>query len=272
VDHQLPLVVSKAEDSPFAGPFKKNGYHTESFLSIPLIHHGRTLGALHLTNRKDHRAFTHDDLKTFAPITSEIAAILAQGIGFRENVRNFSLSILTSLSDALELRFPFLSGHSNRVRDLSTRVGERMGLPNGDLNALRYAAELHDVGIVGIPGNLLAKKRRLNELETELVRKHPFLGSKMLEGVPGMDATRRAILEHHENFDGSGYPYGLHGDNISMAARILSVAESYDSAVSSRPHRDAITPQEALQMVRDGAGTRFDPEVAQLFAATAPSH
>ena len=89
------------------------------------------MGALHLTNRKDHRAFTHDDLKTFAPITSEIAAILAQGIGFRENVRTFSLSILTSLSDALELRFPFLSGHSNRVRDLSTRVGERMGLDEG---------------------------------------------------------------------------------------------------------------------------------------------
>ena len=272
VEHQLPLIVSKPEDSPFGGPFKKNGYQTESFLSIPLTHHGQTLGALHLTNRKDQRAFTHEDLKTFAPITSEIAAILAQGIGFRENVRTFSLSILTSLSDALELRFPFLSGHSNRVRDLSTRIGERMGLAKADLTALRHAAELHDVGIVGIPGNLLAKKRRLSEHETEMVRKHPFLGSKMLEGVPGMDATRRAILEHHEHFDGSGYPYGLRGDDISVAARILSVAESYDSAVSARPHRGAITPEEALQMVRGGSGTLFDPEVAQLFTAAAPSH
>ena len=272
VDHQLPLIVSKPEDSPFGGPFKKNGYQTESFLSIPLTHHGQTLGALHLTNRKDQRAFTHEDLKTFAPITSEIAAILAQGIGFRENVRTFSLSILTSLSDALELRFPFLSGHSNRVRDLSTRIGERMGLAKADLSALRHAAELHDVGIVGIPGNLLAKKRRLNEQETEMVRKHPFLGSKMLEGVPGMDATRRAILEHHEHFDGSGYPYGLRGDDISMPARILSVAECYDSAVSARPHRGALPPEEALQMVRSGSGTLFDPEVAQLFTAAAPPH
>ncbi|MDA8178886.1 MAG: HD domain-containing phosphohydrolase [Desulfobacteria bacterium] len=271
VDHQLPLIVSRPEDSPFGGPFKKNGYQTESFLSIPLTHQGQTLGALHLTNRKDHRAFTHEDLKTFAPITSEIAAILAQGIGFRENVRTFSLSILTSLSDALELRFPFLSGHSNRVRDLSTRIGERVGLARADLTALRHAAELHDVGIVGIPGNLLAKKRRLNEQETEMVRKHPFLGSKMLEGVPGMDATRRAILEHHEHFDGSGYPYGLRGDDISLAARILSVAESYDSAIYARPHRAAITPGEALQMVRSGSGTLFDPEVAQLFAKAAPS-
>jgi diguanylate cyclase (GGDEF)-like protein len=272
VEHQLPLIVSKPEDCPFGGPFKKNGYQTESFLSIPLTHHGQTLGALHLTNRKDHRAFTHEDLKTFAPITSEIAAILAQGIGFRENVRNFSLSILTSLSDALELRFPFLSGHSSRVRDLSTRIGERMGLAKADLTALRHAAELHDVGIVGIPGNLLAKKRRLSEQEKEIVRKHPFLGAKMLEGVPGMDATRRAILEHHEHLDGSGYPYGLRGDDISVAARILSVAECYDSAVSARPYRGALPPEEALQMVRGGSGTLFDPEVARLFTAASRPH
>ena len=272
VDHQLPLIVSKPEDSPFGGSFKKNGYQTESFLSIPLTHRGQTLGALHLTNRKDHKAFTHEDLKTFAPITSEIASILAQGIGFRKNVRNFSLSILTSLSDALELRFPFLSGHSNRVRDLSTRIGERMGLEKADLTALRHAAKLHDVGIVGIPGNFLAKKRRLSEQETEMVRKHPFLGSKMLEGVPGMDATRRAILEHHEHFDGSGYPYGLRGDDISMPARILSVAEHYDSAVSARPHREALSPEEALRMIKAGANTLFDPEVAQLFAEAAPRH
>jgi diguanylate cyclase (GGDEF)-like protein len=272
VDHQLPLIVSKPEDSPFGGPFKKNGYLSESFLSIPLTHHGQTFGALHLTNRKDHRAFTHEDLKTFAPITSEIAAILAQGIGFRENVRTFSLSILTSLSDALELRFPFLSGHSNRVRDLSTRIGERMGLAKAELTALRHAAELHDVGIVGIPGNLLAKNRRLSEQETDMVRKHPFLGSKMLEGVPGMDATRRAIIEHHEHFDGSGYPYGLRSNDISLASRILSVAECYDSAVSVRPYRGAIAPEEAMLMVKAGAGTLFDPEVAQLFVSALPSN
>ena len=272
VDHQLPLIVSRPEDSPFGGPFRKNGYRTESFLSIPLIHHGRTLGAIHLTNRQDERVFTHDDLKTFAPITSEIAAILAQGIGFRENVRTFSHSILTSLSNALELRFPFLSGHSNRVCGLSTRIGERMGLGRADLTSLRHAAELHDVGIVGIPGNLLAKKRRLSEQETEMVRKHPFLGAKMLEGVPGMDATRRAILEHHEHFDGSGYPYGLHGEDLSMLARILSVAEFYDSGVSARPHRDALPEEEVLQMVQGGAGTLFDPEVAQLFMSAIPSH
>jgi HD-GYP domain-containing protein (c-di-GMP phosphodiesterase class II) len=105
-----------------------------------------------------------------------------------------------------------------------------------------------------------------------MIRKHPFLGSKMLEGVPGMDATRRAILEHHEHFDGSGYPYGLRGNDLSVAARILFVAECYDSAVSPRPYRGALPPEVALQMLRDGSGTLFDPEVARHFEAAAPPH
>jgi len=272
VEHQLPLVVSKPEDSPFGGPFKKNGYQTESFLSIPLTHRGKTHGAIHLTNRRDRRPFSHDDLKTFAPIASEIAGIIAQGMEFRENVRSFSLSILSSLSDAIEFRYPFLSGHSARVRELAVRTGERMGLDRSDLASLEHAASLHDVGIVGIPGNLLAKKRPLSDPETDMMRKHPFLGSKMLEGVPGMEGTRRAILEHHERWDGSGYPYGLRGDDISLPARILSVAECYDSAVSNRPHRSALNPEEALQMVRTGAGTLFDPEVSRLFEPIAQIH
>jgi HD-GYP domain-containing protein (c-di-GMP phosphodiesterase class II) len=190
---------------------------------------------------------------------------------FRENVRGFSLSILGSLSNALELRFPFLSGHCARVRDLSVRIGERMGLRGDDLDALRTGAELHDVGIVGIPGDLLAKKRRLNEREMEMARKHPYLGSKMLDGVPGLEAAGRTILEHHENFDGTGYPHGLRGEEISLAARILHVAEFYDSVVSDRPHRAGMPSAEALEMIRTGAGTLFDPAVAPLFARENPA-
>ena len=269
VDHQLPLVVSSPEDSPVLPSPRKNGYETDSFLSIPLTHLGNTLGALHLTNKKDGHPFTRDDLKSFTPIASEIASILSQGMDFRENVRTFSLSILSSLTDALELRYPFLSGHSGRVRNISVRTGERMGLSKADLDILENASILHDVGIVGIPANILSKKRPLNDREVEMVRKHPFLGAKMLEGVPGMEAARRAILEHHENFDGTGYPYGLRGADISLAARILNVAEYYDSLISERPHRGGMQHDEAMQLVRTGGNTLFDPEVTGAFEAMA---
>jgi diguanylate cyclase (GGDEF)-like protein len=270
VEHQIPLVVSGPDDSPVPSPPRKNGYHSESFLSIPLTHEGRALGALHLTNRKDHQPFTRDDLLAFTPIAAQIAGILDQGMSFRDNVRSFSLSILGSLSNALELRFPFLSGHSSRVHDISVRIGEKMGLSGADLDALRTGALLHDVGIVGIPGNILAKKRRLNDRELEVARKHAFLGAKMLEGVPSLDGARRAILEHHENFDGTGYPHGLREQEIAVTARILHAAEFYDSVVSDRPHRGRMQPAEAMEMIRNGSGTLFDPEVAGHFIEEIP--
>ena len=265
VAHGQPLVVTSQEDLPLPKPMKKNGYLTTSFLSIPLVHEGQPLGALHLTNRRDKQPFTRDDLSMFEPIALEIASILHQGIAFRENVKSFSTSILQSLSSVLELRFPFLSGHSTRVRDISLRVGERLGLTADELSALDTAAALHDIGIIGIPGTILFKKRKLTNEELEIARKHPLLGSKLLEGVPGMEETRRIILEHQEFFDGSGYPYGLRGDQISMGARILSVAEFYDSITSERPHRGKLLPEEALQLIRNSANILFDRNVSQVF-------
>jgi diguanylate cyclase (GGDEF)-like protein len=269
VEHREPLVISGQHDLPIPSPMKKNGYRTNSFLSIPLIHESRLLGALHLTNRKNRQPFTREDLASFQPIAMEIAAILSQGMTFRENIKSFSSSILISLTSALELRFPFLSGHSGRVNHLSLRLGEKLGLGNAELDNLRIASSLHDIGIVGIPGTILSKKQRLNDRELEIARKHSYLGSKLVEGVPGMGGARRIILEHHEYVDGSGYPYGLKGEEISLGGRILAVAEFYDSITSERPHRGKLLHEEALQLVRNGANTLFDPSVARLMVEDA---
>jgi HD-GYP domain-containing protein (c-di-GMP phosphodiesterase class II) len=265
VEHKESLVISGQHDLPIPNPMKKNGYSTDSFLSIPLIHESRPLGALHLTNRKNRQPFTHEDLAAFQPIAAEIAAILSHGMTFRDNIKTFSSSILISLTSALELRFPFLSGHSSRVSRMSLRIGDKLGLGNPVLDNLRLAASLHDIGIVGIPGTILGKKQRLSDRELDIARKHPFIGSKLLEGVPGTTEARRIILEHHEFLDGSGYPYGLKGEEISLGGRILAVAEFYDSITSERPHRGKLNHEEALQLVRNGADTLFDPAVARLF-------
>ena len=267
VEHQLPLVVTRAEDSPIPKDFRKNGYLSDSFLSIPLTHMGKTLGVLNLTNKSNNQPFTREDLHVLSPIAFEIASILAQGIAFRKNVRSFSISILGSLTDALELRYPFLHGHSSRVRTLSLLTGERLGLDGANLESLDHASLLHDIGIVGIPSNILSKKHSLNEREMDMVRKHPFLGAKLMEGVPEMEITRRTILEHHENFDGSGYPNGLSGQGISLTARILSVAEYYDSVTSERPHRGGLNSAAAIQLIRNDSRRLFDPDVVSAFEA-----
>lgn len=268
LDHGEPLVVSGPGDMPNGKLLKKNGYRSDSFLSLPLTHEGQRIGAIHLTNRKDKRPFTQQDVAAFAPIAAEIASVLHQGLAFRENVKQFSTSMLHSLINALELRFSFLSGHSRRVADLACRVGQKLGVGTEELDVLRTAAGLHDIGLIGIPGSLLFKKQRLTEKEMGIVQKHSFLGSKLLEGVPGMEETRRMILEHHEHYNGSGYPYGLRGEEISLGARILSVAEFYDSVTSERPHRGKLLPDEAIQLVRNNRNTLFEGQVCQAFIET----
>ena len=265
LEHNTPLVVSRVEEIPFPLQMKRNGYLMDSFLSIPLNDGNRLLGALHLTNRRNGRPFTQKDLDAFQPIASEISRILSQGMEFRENVKRFSISILHSLSSALELRFPFLSGHSERVMDLCLRVGKRMGLGPEELSSLKTAALLHDIGNVGIPGAIMLKNRTLTDREVEIARKHPFLAYKLMEGVPGLQEARRFILEHHEYVNGSGYPYGLRSEEISRGAKILSLAEFYDSITSERPHRGGLHKKEAIQLVKNSTNNLFDEATCAAF-------
>ena len=265
LEHKTPLVVSGKEDMPVPQEMKGNGYSTDSFLSIPLMIEGRLLGVLHLTNRMSKQAFTREDLASFEPIARQIASILSQGLEFRENVKRFSTSIFFSISSALELRFPFLSGHSERVQDLCLRVGRRLGLGEEELCALGTAASLHDIGIVGIPGAILSKNRKLTDREMEVTRKHPFLAYKLMEKVPGLEDARRFVLEHHEFANGSGYPFGLRGEEISRGARILALAEYFDSITSERPHRGGLRHEEAIQLVRNNRETLFDDVTCMAF-------
>jgi HD-GYP domain-containing protein (c-di-GMP phosphodiesterase class II) len=266
MEHREPLVVSGQNDMPLPKQWKKNGYLTDSFLSIPLVDDaGQIMGALHLTNKSDQRPFSREDFVAFEPVAREISSVLSQRTSFQENVKMFSTSILRSLSSALELRYPFLSGHNMRVQDLSLRIGRRLGLGGEELVTLETAAALHDIGLVGIPGEILSKRRKFTERELEIARNHPFLGAKFLEGIPGMEKTRRAILEHQEFFDGSGYPHGLRGEEISLEAKILSLAEFYDSITSSRPHRGGLRHEEALQLVRNIRNTMFEDRIRMAF-------
>ena len=265
LEHNTPLVVTRVEEIPFPLQMKKNGYITDSFLSIPLTAENQLLGVLHLTNRRSASPFTAKDLDAFQPIAREIAWILLQGMEFQENVKRFSTSILLSLSSALELRFPFLSGHSERVRDLCLRVGKRMGLGPQELGDLGTAASLHDIGNVGIPGAILGKNRTLTDREMEVARKHPFLAYKLMEGVPGLQNARRIILEHHEFANGSGYPYGLRGEEMSRGAKILSLVEFYDSITSERPHRGRLHHLEAIQLVKNSRKNLFDDVACAAF-------
>jgi HD-GYP domain-containing protein (c-di-GMP phosphodiesterase class II) len=172
---------------------------------------------------------------------------------------------LAALSAALDARDRETEGHSQRVTKWAVAIGRQLELSPGQLTSLERGALLHDVGKIGISDNILRKAGPLTSHERAIMNQHPRLGFEMLKGIPFLKNALPVVLHHQEMYDGSGYPAGLRGQEIPLGARIFAVADTYDAMTSTRPYRDALSHQEALDEIIAHAGTQFDPYVVQAF-------
>jgi len=173
---------------------------------------------------------------------------------------------ITSLAAAVETKDAGTVGHAQRVARTAVDIGTRLGMVPAELEKLEYAALIMDMGKANVPQSLLNKKDPLTPEEWEVLQGHSTKGAQMVAEIPFLSATSDWILHHHEYWDGSGYPDGLKGEDIPLAARILSIAADYDAMLSERPyHPRALTRDEAYEEIRSGLGGRYDPLVAQIF-------
>jgi len=161
-------------------------------------------------------------------------------------------------------RDPYTSGHQLRVSRLSVAIARKLGLPADQIEGLRLAAMMHDVGKASLPAELLSKPSRLTEAERRIIRAHPALGANILRQIPFPWDLARFVEEHHEKLDGSGYPKGLKGDQISLEARIIGVADLVESISSHRPYRPAKLLDEALVDLQKQSGTQYDPKIIDI--------
>ena len=175
------------------------------------------------------------------------------------------VSVIGALIGALEAKESHLSGHAATTMHYSVEVGRKLGLGADEIAAIKLGALFHDVGKIGVPESLLSKPAELTDEEWIEMRAHPTIGASLLGNVPMLDRIRPIVLAHHENFDGTGYPAGLKGSEIPLAAQIISVADSYDAMTSERPYRIALRPKQALRELRANAGTQFNPVVVEAF-------
>ncbi|HKM43155.1 MAG TPA: HD-GYP domain-containing protein [Limnochordia bacterium] len=155
--------------------------------------------------------------------------------------------------------------HSRRVSDYCFALGTQLGVSVEQRVQLAKIGLLHDIGKISIPNAILDKPGRLLPLEWEEIQEHPVNGHRFLSAVVGMDEVAETVLYHHERFDGEGYPHGLRGQQIPWNARIVAVADAYDAMVSARPYRNRLTPDEAIEELKRGVRTQFDPEIVQAF-------
>jgi putative nucleotidyltransferase with HDIG domain len=175
------------------------------------------------------------------------------------------LQFVETMAQALDARDPYTAGHSLRVASYSYTLAREMGLSETDAETIRIAAQLHDIGKIGIPDVVLQKPGPLTPEEYGLIKLHPQIGRRILERVGRFEQLLNVVELHHENYDGTGYPYGLAGDSVPMDARIVHVADSFDAMTTTRSYRSALPLRAAIQEIERNAGRQFDPAAAKAF-------
>jgi diguanylate cyclase (GGDEF)-like protein len=185
-----------------------------------------------------------------------------------EAIRSPSAAVIetiTTLALAVDAKDPYTQGHSQKVADYSVLLAQELGLREEEVEAVRLGGLLHDVGKVGIPAAILGKNGPLNPDEWDAMKEHAGLGERLLEPVPNIGHIRRMVGHHHEMFDGSGYPDQLAAESIPLGARIIAIADAYDTITSDRTYNKARTPAEAMAELKRCAGAQFDPSLVRLF-------
>jgi putative nucleotidyltransferase with HDIG domain len=180
-------------------------------------------------------------------------------------LRHAYADTIRSLVGALEAKDPYTRGHSERVSQYAAALGEAMGLEPKSLERLEYAALLHDLGKLAVPGSVLTKPSRLDPSEMDRIREHPGRGAEMVRRIPPLRDLAEIVSQHHERVDGAGYPAGIAGNDMSLAARILAVADCYDAMTTTRAYRPALEREAALAELLAGADSQFDSAVVRQF-------
>jgi putative nucleotidyltransferase with HDIG domain len=181
-----------------------------------------------------------------------------------------TVAAVESMADVVDRRDPYTYQHSQNVASHAVRTARKLRLPDREVELIRLAARVHDLGKIAVPDEVLHKKGRLSAAEFELMKKHPETGVEILAKFPEYKRGRELVLAHHERLDGLGYPRGLSGSEIALGARVIAVADSWDAMTSDRPYRTALDADVAMAELLRGRGTQWDPAVVDAFAQTLP--
>jgi putative nucleotidyltransferase with HDIG domain len=261
--------LADAKDSPrFAALQSAEGF--SAYYAVPLIAKGHVVGVLEVFSRAPISAGS--DWVGLLETLAGQAAIAIENAQLFEGMQrsNFDLSLaydatIEGWSHALDLRDKETEGHTQRVVEMTMRLARAMGISDAELVHVRRGALLHDIGKMGVPDGILLKPGPLTEEEWVLMRRHPQLAYDMLAPIAFLRPALDIPLCHHERMDGGGYPRGLAGRDIPLAARIFAVVDVWDALRSDRPYRLGWTEEAALAHIRAGAGTHFDPNVVEVF-------
>jgi len=262
-ENEEPLVMETGETKMFR-EFPPLPESVRSYIAFPLKTPQRTVGVLNLIRARDKHPFSNVDLEIINVLASQ-ASISIENVRLYQNIRDNYLKTVRGFALAVEAKDRYTHGHSENVMKYTIVLGKRLGLSEAELEDVKYAGLLHDIGKIGVSELILNKPGRLTPAEFDEIKKHPTLGSNIIADVPFLRPLVPMVLHHHEFFDGNGYPSGIKGDQIPFGARILSVADAYEAMTSDRPYRRSLSAQAALEILMNGKGKQFDPRIVETF-------
>ena len=237
--------------------------HMSTFLILPLFFDGVLKGSIAL-GFKENRDYFEDDLKQARQIADQVAVALSNSalVGALEKL---NIGTLEALARTVDTKSTWTAGHSERVTLLSIKIARVLGLDQKQVATLKRGAYLHDIGKIGIPLSILDKPGRLTKEEYEIIKEHPVIGARILEPIEAYADVIPMVLQHHEKYNGQGYPHGIAGEEISLGGRIMAVADVYDAVASDRPYRQGWIEEKAIKMITEESGKHFDPKVVDAF-------
>lgn len=264
VENRQPVLLQNFDEAKDFSKMSRLGFLRETVICAPLIIKDEVIGTITIANRLDGNCFNPEDLELLSTIAAQ-ASVAIKNAQLYEEQQSTYLSTVQALVSAVEASDAYTRGHSERVTQYSLALGRALELPHDALKRLEHAAILHDIGKIGIDISLLHKKGQLSKEDFALLQQHPLIGVRILDPIVFLKGVREIIVQHHERYDGRGYPMGVSGAEILPEARILAIADTFDAMTSDRPYRSALTREVALQEIRDHAGSQFDPHVAEAF-------
>jgi putative nucleotidyltransferase with HDIG domain len=239
------------------------GQGIELFLILPIFIKEH-LKALITIGRSQAKFYNAEDIFQARQMADQVAVSLSNAT-LMDELNQLGWGAINALARTVDAKSSWTAGHSIRVAKMALEIGSELGISSKKLEDLHRAALLHDIGKVGIPLSVLDKPGALNDDEHAIIKKHPTIGARILEPIASYADIIPIVLQHHERFDGKGYPGGISGNEIDIGARILAVADVYDALVSDRPYRKGWSVENVIDYIRRESGSQFDPDVAEIF-------
>jgi HD-GYP domain-containing protein (c-di-GMP phosphodiesterase class II) len=267
--HKKPVIINDvARDTRFNSSIDQlTGFVTKSIICVPMILSGRLIGIIEVLNKNDGEGFNEQDLETLVCVASTYAIII-DNTRLHNQVIDAYKSTIKALAAAIDAKDPYTCGHSQRVMEYSLKIGYLLSLNKEEMETLEYASILHDIGKIGISDQILNKPGMLTPEEWSIMREHSAIGANMIKTIPFLENASDIVLHHHERWDGKGYPNGLKGTTIPLGARIIAVADTFDTMTTNRAYRSALPVDYAISELICYAGTQFCHSCVNAFVSS----